>query len=526
MATQPERQPQIRPMGPSGTEPTILGHPRGLFVLFFTEMWERFSYYGMRSLLVLYMVNYLFLKPDVGHTVFGYNTIRSGLESIFGPLAIQPLSSQIYGLYTAFVYLTPFFGGMMADRIIGRRRTVVLGAILMAIGQFLLTMERTFFPGLLFLIMGNGAFKPNISTQVGALYPEGDPRRDRAFTIFYMGINLGAFFSPLVCGTLGQTVGWKYGFGSAGHGMIAGLILDLWGRRYLGVEPVPEKGQNATNVARTIATYIVAIAVGMVLLIVGVPALLSLMAKAIRIIVGVVLLAAFVVWLMRWMRSLPGEDRRRVGVIMALCALNVIFWGVYEQQGNTMQLWADRNTNWHFLGWTIPSTWYQAFNPFMIFIFAPILNIFWAWQQRRSQEPSSVTKMAIGCLILGASFLIMMTAASSTAAGQLRSVMWLVATTFVLTIGELYLSPIGLSFVTKVAPARMVSMMMGVWFLSSFFGNYLTGLLGMFWERMPRTSFFLMLTILGAAAGLGIFAISRPVAKIVAKHEKPADATA
>jgi POT family proton-dependent oligopeptide transporter len=218
---------------PVKSERTILGHPPGLFVLFFTEMWERFSYYGMRSLLVLYMVDHLFLRPDVHEQVLGFSAVKGLLESIFGPLAIQPLSSQIYGLYTAFVYLTPFFGGMLADRVMGQRKAVILGAVLMAIGEFLLVFEGAFFFGLLFLIVGNGAFKPNIATQVGGLYPEGDPRRDRAFTIFYMGVNLGAFLSPLVCGTLGQKVGWNYGFGAAGVGMVCGLLLYLWGQRHL-----------------------------------------------------------------------------------------------------------------------------------------------------------------------------------------------------------------------------------------------------------------------------------------------------
>src|SRR5206468_3723604 len=212
---------------------TWFGHPKGLFVLFFTEMWERFSYYGMRSLLVLYMVNYLFIHPDVGRRVLGFDAVKGALESVFGPLGAQPLSSQIYGLYTGFVYLTPFFGGMLADRVLGQRKTVVVGGILMAIGHFLMAMESMFLLALLFLIMGNGCFKPNISTQVGSLYPQGDPRRDRAFTIFYMGVNLGAFFSPLVCGTLGQVYGWHYGFTAAGIGMVIGLVIYLWGQKYL-----------------------------------------------------------------------------------------------------------------------------------------------------------------------------------------------------------------------------------------------------------------------------------------------------
>src|SRR5258706_1370224 len=217
------------------------GPPRGLFIRFLTEMWERCSYYGMRSLLVLYMVKSLFIQPEVGQRLMGFTALKTSLEVVFGPFAAQPLSSQIYGLYTAFVYLTPFFGGMLADRIIGQRRAVILGAVLMAIGHFLMASEHLFLPALIFLVLGNGAFKPNISTQVGSLYPEGDPRRDRAFTIFYMGINLGATFSPLVCGTLGQSsLGWHWGFAAAGVGMVLGLIIYLYGQRIIG-RPASER---------------------------------------------------------------------------------------------------------------------------------------------------------------------------------------------------------------------------------------------------------------------------------------------
>src|SRR4249920_615416 len=217
---------------PPSSADTPKGHPRGLYLLFFTEMWERFSYYGMRSLLVLYMVNHLFIHPDVGQRVLGFTAVKGLLESIFGPLGAQPLSSQIYGLYTGLVYFTPFFGGLLADRVLGQRRTVVVGAVLMAIGHFLMASERLFFPALMFLILGNGCFKPNISTQVGLLYPPGDQRRDRAFSIFYVGINLGAFFSPLVCGTLGQRVGWHWGFAAAGVGMVLGLVFYLLNQKH------------------------------------------------------------------------------------------------------------------------------------------------------------------------------------------------------------------------------------------------------------------------------------------------------
>ncbi|MBX5484101.1 MAG: peptide MFS transporter [Myxococcaceae bacterium] len=441
---------------------TFLGHPVGLYVLFFTEMWERFSYYGMRALLVLYMTKYLFID---GHYqgVVGYTVIKGALEAVFGPLAVQPLSSQIYGLYTGLVYFTPFFGGILADQLLGQRKTVVLGGVLMAIGHFLMAVESLFFVALFFLILGNGCFKPNISTQVGGLYAPGDSRRDRAFGIFYMGINLGAFLAPLVCGTLGQSesFGWHWGFGAAGVGMCLGLVIYLIGQPVLAKDNVMKRKESA-NVEK---------------------------------------------------QPLTPEEKKRVLALVILCALNIVFWAVYEQQGNTMQLWATDQTNWPTIfGWTIPNTWFQAFNPMMIFLFTPLLALFWGWQAKSGKEPSSVAKMAIGCSILGLSFVVMVVGALLLGSNK-GSLFWPLFCTFMLTIGELYLSPIGLSLVTKVAPPRIVSMMMGMWFFSSFFGNYLSGFIGSFYSRMPggKPAFFLMLTILGLAAGLGIWIMNKPI---------------
>jgi POT family proton-dependent oligopeptide transporter len=448
------------------TQKTILGHPVGLFVLFFTEMWERFSYYGMRALLVLYMVNYLIHRIETGSSyVIGFAPLRHAIESVFGPMTVQPLSSEIYGLYTGFVYLTPFFGGMLADRLLGQRKTVVVGGVLMAIGHFLMAIESMFLVALCFLILGNGCFKPNISTQVGSLYSPDDPRRDRAFTIFYMGINLGAFFSPLVCGTLGQVYGWHYGFAAAGVGMVAGLVLYLWGQKYLAPDQLARARQTHTEHAK----------------------LTSAQWKAI------------------------------VGLVV-LCLLNVVFWGVYEQQGNTIQLFADKNTDWHVFGWEMPSTWFQSINPMFIFLFTPLLNLFWGWQSARRKEPASVTKMAMGCGLLGVSFLPLIYITVGLGVDQRISFLWLVGGTFIYTMGELYLSPIGLSLVTKVAPARLVSMLMGMWFLSSFFGNFLSGYLGTYYEKMSRESFFLMLAALGVAAGFAIFALSIPLRKAIGQN--------
>ncbi len=415
-------------------------HPPGLYVLFFTEMWERFSYYGMRSLLVYYMIKHLQFT--------------------------QERSSEIYGLYTGFVYFTPLFGGMLADRLLGQRRTVILGAALMAVGHFLMAVESLFFPALFFLILGNGAFKPNISTQVGALYPMGDHRRDRAFSLFYMGINLGAFFSPLVCGTLGEKIGFHWGFAAAGVGMVTGLLVYLRGQKHLAPDLVMQKKEAKQQQAS---------------------------------------------------EPLTREEWLKVGAIFIMMALNIVFWSVYEQQGNTMALWADADTDRVILGWEMPASWFQSFNPLMIFLFVPLLNLFWARLDRRGKEPSSIAKMAIGCLLLGAAFLILIPPARELAVHPKASLWWLTACTFVLTLGEIHLSPIGLSLVTKIAPARIVSMMMGVWFLSSFFGNYLSGYLGTFWEKMPREQFFLLMFTLAFAAGLAFFALLKPLQKAIGR---------
>lgn len=451
---------------------SFLGHPKGLFVLFLTEMWERMSYYGMRALLVLYMVDHLFLRPDVNEQVVGFATIKGILESIFGTLDIQPLASQIYGLYTGLVYATPLIGGWVADRWLGQYRTVIVGGVLMTIGHFLMAFENLFFPALFFLIIGNGAFKPNISTQVGDLYAKDDPRRDGAFTLFYMGINLGAFLSPLVCGTLGQKLGWHWGFGSAGVGMIIGLLVYIFGQRFIKVhsDHAGHKLQNQSAAQKATKKE----------------------------------------------PFTPSEWKAIIALIV-LCALNVVFWAVYEQQGNTMQLWADNQTDWNLMGFEVPSTWYQSMNPLAILLFAPLLGLFWKKQAARNKEPSSVTKMAIGCLLLAAAFCIMIFAASVV--GDSRgSVLWLVMTTMVLTLGELYLSPVGLSLVTKVAPARIVSMMMGMWFLSSFLGNYLSGYLGTFYSTMSKGGFFTMMAVLAAIAAVAMAAFNKPLRSALGHH--------
>ena len=445
---------------PDAAAVELFGHPRGLAFLFTTEMWERFSYYGMRALLVLYMTKHL-LVPENGGNVLGLAGLKSALEAVFGPLDLQPLSSQIYGLYTALVYLTPIFGGLLADRVLGQRRTVILGAILMAIGHFMMAVEPLFLFALGALILGNGAFKPNISTQVGGLYAPGDPRRDRAFSIFYVGINVGAFLAPLICGTLGETLGWHYGFAAAGVGMLIGLAIYLYASPLLP----PDELQKA-KAAHTER------------------------------------------------KPLDRDEWRAIIALLVLFVPNTLFWATYEQQGNTIALWADADTDRtvNFLAWTaeIPTTWFQAFNPFMIFAFTPFVVALWKRQAARGTEPSTLTKMALGCFGVTAANLIMALAAFYAAGGK-ASWLWLFAYFVVITIGELYLSPVGLSLVTKVAPARILSMMMGVWLATSFVGNFLAGFIGSFWSQTDKPVFFLVVAAIAAVAGAAIFACYWPL---------------
>jgi proton-dependent oligopeptide transporter, POT family len=453
---------------PTGQRKQLFGHPRGLTFLFTTEMWERFSYYGMRSLLVLYMTKYLLLAGHSG-SVIGLDGLKRALESVFGPLDVQPLSSQIWGLYTGLVYFTPIFGGLLADRVLGQRRTVVIGAVLMAFGHFMMAVEQLFLFALAALILGSGCFKPNISTQVGGLYAPGDARRDRAYSIFYVGINLGAFLAPLVCGTLGETAGFHYGFAAAGVGMVIGLCIYLYALPALPPDVMRKvQGEHAVR------------------------------------------------------KRLDPSERRAVIALLALFVPNSLFWAAYEQMGNTIVLWADANTDrsidaLHLFDVTaqIPTTWFLAFNPFMIFAFTPFVVALWARQAARDAEPSTISKMALGCFGVAAAYLIMVGAAfvaggASGDAGK-ASWLWLLAYFVVITLGELYLSPVGLSFVTKVAPMRLISLMMGVWLATSFTGGFLAGYIGSFWSRMAKPEFFLLVAAVAALAGVMILLYRPPL---------------
>ena len=457
-------------MADTTPEKTLFGHPRGLTWLFTTEMWERFSYYGMRAILVLYLTNFLLLPGHV-ENVLGYHAIKHLFEAVFNggqDLGVQPLSSVIYGNYTAFVYLTPFFGGMIADRWLGQRMSVIVGGVTMAIAEFTLMEPSLLFVGLGLLIVGNGFFKPNISTQVGNLYKPGDSRIDRAYSIFYVGINVGAFFSPLICGSLAEdpAFGYKWGFFAAGVGMVVGQLIYLAALRTLPKDRVERARAGAET-----------------------------------------------------KQPLTAADWRAVVALVLLCIPTTLFWATYEQQGNTINLWAEQFTNRALIpgiiAWKIPVTWFQAFNPFMIFAFTPLVVAFWSQQATRGREPRTVVKMALGNGLLAASYLVMALAAYLTARGAQASWLWLFAFFALITFGELYLSPIGLALVARVSPPQILSAMMGLWFITSFTGNQLQGYIGSFFSRMDKVSFFLLCAGLGLLAALVTWAFDRPLRSIL-----------
>jgi POT family proton-dependent oligopeptide transporter len=432
----------------------IARHPRGLPILFGTEMWERMSYYGMRALLVGYLTKYLLLPGHVEGVLF-YTPIKHLFEALAGPLAVQPFSSLIYGTYTGLIYATPLLGGWLADNWLGQRATAIIGMVLMAFGHFMMASEAMLFPALLLLIVGGGFFKTNTSSQVGLLYANGDSRRDSGYAIFYVGINLGAFLAPFVCGTLGEKLGWHYGFAAAGVGILLALVVYLTGWKHL-----PPDTRRATAGPRA---------------------------------------------------PLTQAEWKSVGALCLLVLPLTLYWACNEQQGNTMALWSLDNTDRaiNLLGWhtEIPWTWFQSFNPFVIFACTPLIVAM--WQRQGAAQPSSTMKMVVGCFLMVAANLLMAAVAWQ---GGKTSWLWLAAYFIVMTIGEIYLYPVSLSLSSKVAPLRIASLMMGVIFLPNFLGGgFLQGWLGTFWDTMDKWAFFVMIAAIAAAAGLMIWALDRPL---------------
>ena len=449
------------PASGAAQTPAKLSQPVGLKVLFFTEMWERFSYYGMRALLVLYLVNAIGFQRDD--------------------------ALAIYGLYTGLVYLTPMIGGALADRFLGKRRAAVIGGAVMMLGHIAMAFPALLPVALGLIIVGNGFFKPNTTSMVGDLYDgEQDPRRAGGYSIFYMGINLGAFLAPVVAGTLGEKVGWHWGFGAAAVGMALGLVQFLAGQRLLGRSGLkPHQEPVSTRDALPLLTWIGG-SVLVVLAVLGGWKLIgpsyNALPAAVKVIVAVGLLAAIIFGIARPPRSadvqpLSRADWGRVAGIIIVMLFVIAFWTGYEQAGGTMTLFADTQTDRHLFGWEIPASLFQAVNPLVIMGIAPLFAVMWTRLDQSRFALSDVAKQALGLIVLGLGFLVMAQAKNLADATGPVGPQWLAIVYVIHTLGELMLSPVGLSMVSRIAPVRLASLLMGVWFLANAAANYLAGVL-------------------------------------------------
>jgi POT family proton-dependent oligopeptide transporter len=455
----------------------IAGHPRGLTTLFLTEFWERFSYYGMRAILFLFMV----ASREVGG--LGFDTQKA---------------AWIYGLYTGSVYLTAIPGGFVADRLLGLRRAVLVGGILIATGHYTLVFHglSTFYAGLILIVLGTGLLKPNISSMVGQLYAPDDDRRDAGFSIFYMGINLGAFISPFLCGYLGQRIGWHWGFGAAGVGMTLGLLQYMLGRKRLGTagflrEPPKDAGKLWLLVGAAVAVL-------------GAALILSGQYRDYLIVGSAAVLFA-------WLLVKGGEnllERKRIAAIALLFIFATLFWAGFEQAGSSLTLFADRITDNQFFGY--PSSWFQSVEPFFVITLAPVFA--WLWVRLGSRQPSSPGKFAIALSLLSASFFLVAFASMLFEQQQAKvSPWWLIGVYFLHALGELSLSPVGLSTVTKLAPVRILGFLMGIWFLSNSLGNFTAGSVAGFFDRLPLPQLFGAVGLVSLAATIALALLVKPI---------------
>ena len=480
----------------------FFGHPRGLSTLFFTEMWERFSYYGMRALLILFMT----AAPAAGG--LGFDTVTAG---------------AIYGLYTAMVYMTTLPGGWIADRLVGPQNAVLYGGILIAAGHFSMAIPSlsTFYLGLLLIVLGTGLLKGNVSVIVGRLYEEHDIRRDAGYSIFYMGINLGAFIAPLVCGFLGQRVSWHAGFAAAGVGMTFGLIQYSLGRKHLGnAGRYPADAGSPEAAARQKKEAILWTSLGTAALVicgVGIfTGLIPITPTQLSDVAGIFLLGLTVAFF-GWLFLSPGwtpQERKQLYVVGVLFLAGALFWSEFEQAGSTLNLFADRNTENSVLGWDFPSSYYQSLNSLFLITLAPVFAWVWVRLARHGMEPSSPAKFACGLLGVGAGFAVLVVAAMLAEQGVKVSPLWLTVVYLLHTCGELFLSPVGLSAMSKLAPVRIGGLIMGVWFLASAVGNYIGGRLAGFYESMTLPSLFGAVAAFGLGAGLLLLLVARPLGKL------------
>ncbi|MDT5270365.1 MAG: proton-dependent oligopeptide transporter, family [Acidobacteriota bacterium] len=492
----------VSPDSPRDTS-GIGGHPRGLSTLFFTEMWERFSYYGMRAILMLYMTK------AVTEGGLAFETKYAGL---------------IFGTYASSVYWTPLIGGWLADKVFGTRRAVLIGGIIIACGHFSMVFHTmaNFYGGLALIAVGTGLLKPNVSAMVGQMYAEGDERRDAGFSIFYMGINLGALIAPIICGWLGQKVDWHYGFAAAGFGMVLGLVqyvLSADRLRGIGDKPVrnrePDIDQlKAHDASREFDVVTAALAVvgGAVGAYFSYDPAVGAVSALFFTVVGI----AFG-YIAGMCRHLGRAEMGRVGVIFILFVFSVIFWMSFEQAATSLTLFADQLTRTNVLGYEFPSSWFQTVQPTFVILLAPVFAGIWLSMRRRN--PSSPVKFAVGLIFAGLAFALVAFASTLTGGGKV-SPWWLVAVYLLQTLGELCLSPVGLSTVTKLSPARMVGLMMGVWFLSISFGNFIAGKLG--GEFTPDPSALARLfggvAVITGVAALILFALTPLIKKMTPRE--------
>ncbi len=480
---------------------SFFGHPRGLATLFFTEMWERFSYYGMRAILIFY------LTATIAKGGLGFADSKAG---------------AVYGLYTAMVYLMCLGGGWVADRITGARRAVLIGGILIACGEFCLVVpsEVAFYSGLVLLIAGTGMLKGNVSIIVGQLYAPGDSRRDSGFSIFYMGINIGALISPLICGYVGEWISWRLGFAVAGIGMLLGLIQFLVTSRHLGsagLHPAstgdPEEDRKSKkNAILTVGGGLAVLAVLGGLAAAGV---VQVNANMLSDALGWCLIgisALVFSWLIFFGNWTPVE-RKRSAAILVLFVSSALFWAAFEQAGSSLSLFAERGTDCRIFGFAFPASWFQSVQPIFVIALAPVFG--WLWLALRHREPSSPAKFSLGLTFGGLAFAILVPAAYLVVSGQKVAPWWLIATYFLQTLGELCLSPVGLSAMTKLAPARVAGFIMGMWFLSTSIGNWMAGKAASLYSSMPLPTLFGTVAAFSLVAAVVLALLIKPTVRLM-----------
>lgn len=486
-------------------QPRFLGHPVGLFILFLTEMWERFSYYGMRAILVLFLVS----QSSGENPGYGWGDAEA---------------YALYGWYTMFVYVASIPGGILADRFIGQKRAVMVGGLLLCIGHGVLAIDAlwAFYTGLTFIVLGVGCLKPNISTMVGGLYAQGDNRRDMGFYIFYMGINLGAFAAALIVGYVGENIGWHYGFGLAGIGMALGQVTYMLGLRYLdGVGDLVEEdvtpGKKQVNLLgdmfkqrNALITFVSVAAVGAFVL------ATSSWSYGL-LIIGLSFAAGIAVVIYNDGNKI---ERDRILVMYLSFLIIIVFWGAFEQAGGLMNVYAKEKTDLALGSFMVPASWFQSVNAMFILLFATVVGSFWIWWKNRGRESSSIFKMAVGVIIMGWGFLFMTKASMDVSindAGEVVSksgMQWLILAYLFHTLGELCASPVALSFITKLAPARWVAFMMGAYFAVTGLGNKVAGSLGELSTQVGDFAIFTGIAIFCTIFGFLVIAVVKPLKRL------------